>query len=127
MGKVSKTLTHEDIVQRGVIRVIVKYLREQKTMGGQRVRKRHIEHEHMEKFTYDYLKSVYEDYYNKTVCEFDTKKMIFEDFEMMVAYIDIWDHTKDLPYAHFDAESFQESNQRVSKKQNSYFYNISKL
>lgn len=114
-GEVSNTFTHEEIVKRGVVRSMIRFLRDQKTPGGERVRQRHSEHA-MESYTLEDLRQVYNDYYNKTVCELDAELMIVKDFQLMVAAVDVWEHTKDLPYAHFDAESFEESNQRVSSK-----------
>lgn len=39
--------------------------------------------------------------------------LIKYDFQPAVASIDFMSDTKDLPYAHFDAEAFNESNARV--------------
>lgn len=39
--------------------------------------------------------------------------MIKDGFQPAVAKVDFSKSTKDLPYAHFDAEAFKESNERV--------------
>lgn len=111
-GEVSKTLCHEDIIKRGIIRSVAKYLREQKEPGAMRIRNRHSDY--MESHYYKDPKHLYHDYYNKWICELDLEILIKLDFKPNVAVVDFEANTKDLPYAHFDAETFKESNERVN-------------
>lgn len=111
LGKVSRTLVHEDIIKRGIIRSVAKYLQDQKTPGAMRIRNRH--HNHMETHYYQDPRHLYHDFYNKWICELDLEILIATEFQPMVAVVDFEANTKDLPYAHFDAETFIESNKRV--------------
>ena len=107
----SQTLVHEDIIYRGIIRSVTKYLQDQKTPGAMKVRNRHSNH--IETHYYKDPKHLYQDYYDKWICELELEFLIKTDFQRNVAVVDFDENTKDLPYAHFDAETFKESNQRV--------------
>lgn len=111
-GEVSPTFCHEEIIKRGIVRSVAKYLREQNTTGSKRLRNRH--ENYMETHYFKDPKHMYHDYYNKWVCDLDLEVLIKLDFQPMVAVVDLDANTKDLPYAHFDAETFKESNERVS-------------
>jgi hypothetical protein len=49
------------------------------------------------------------------------ENLIITDFQPNVAIVDFDSSTKDLPYAHFDAETFQKSNDRVIDFTNNIF------
>ena len=59
------------------------------------------------------LTKLYYDYYGKYICDIPLYYSIKDVFEPLVAGVDIDKITKDLPYAHFDAETFKKSNERV--------------
>ena len=59
------------------------------------------------------LTNLYYDYYGKIICDIPLSLLISGVFQPAVAIVDIDPKTKDLPYAHFDAEKFAESNARV--------------
>ena len=59
------------------------------------------------------LSKLYYDYYGKSVCDIPLVNLISNTFQPAVAIVDLDPKTKDLPYAHFDAEKFTESNARV--------------
>ncbi len=59
------------------------------------------------------LSKLYYDYYGKVICEIPLVNLISDTFQPAVAIVDLDPKTKDLPYAHFDAEKFTESNARV--------------
>ena len=69
----------------------------------------------MEKIHKEYydLRNLYLDVYGKYVCDIPLDDLILNEFAPQVAIVDLDEHTKDMPYAHFDAETFAESNQRV--------------
>ena len=59
------------------------------------------------------LTNLYYDYYGKVICEIPLVNLISDTFQPAVAIVDLDPRTKNLPYAHFDAEKFTESNARV--------------
>lgn len=107
LGEVSETLVHEDIIKRGIIRSVAKYLHDQKDIPH------NIKMDKIETRYYKDARHLYHDYYNKWVCNLELDYLISSEFQPSVAVVDFDDKTKDLPYAHFDAETFRESNERV--------------
>jgi hypothetical protein len=59
------------------------------------------------------LTNLYKDYYNVNICDLEAKNVINNGLKPWVAWVDLDPSTKDMPYAHFDAETFINSNQRV--------------
>lgn len=107
LGKVSESLVHDEIIKRGIIQSVVRYFYEQPN-GTDRINLTKIDNEY-----YD-LTKLYYDYYGKYLCDsIPLKSLITLVFQPNVAVIDFDSATKDLPYAHFDAEKFIESNARV--------------
>ena len=53
------------------------------------------------------------DYYGVWLCNTKFNDILENDLQLEVAFVDLNPKTKDLPYAHFDAETFIPSNQRV--------------
>jgi hypothetical protein len=100
------TTTHDDIIKYGVIESIVQYFYNQ-TNGSTLVNLTKSNNEY-----YD-LTNLYKDYYNVTICDLEAKKTIRYILKPYVALVDLDPKTKDMPYAHFDAETFINSNQRV--------------
>ena len=59
------------------------------------------------------ISKLYSDYYGKKICkskDLPLNKLIDKRFKPAVASVDFYKKTKDLPYAHFDAETFNKSN-----------------
>jgi hypothetical protein len=84
----------------------VKYFHENEKIGRHKIKMDKI-HEY-----YD-LRNFYFDVYGKYVCDIPLEDLILNEFSPQVAVVDLDTLTKDMPYAHFDAETFIESNQRV--------------
>ena len=106
LGKVSASLVHDEILKRGVIQSVVRFYYDQPN-GSSTIQ--------LSKMTSDYynLPNLYRDYYGKYVCKSDLQLLIKNEMQPNVALIDFDPTTKDMPYAHFDAEKFNESNTRV--------------
>ena len=107
-GHVSKTFAHEDILHRGVHRAVVKYFYERKG-GDKRIKLNKIDKDYLE------IKQVYFDFYGFSYCDlgmFGFRKVL-SDLKINVEIVDFDEETKDMPYAHFDAETFYKSNERV--------------
>ena len=105
-GKISKSLTHEEITNKGLIQSVVRYFHDQPN-GKHKIDLNKINNSY-----YD-LKELYFDYYGKHICKIPLEFIVKVNFEVPVAFVDFDSKTKDLPYAHFDAETFVQSNQRV--------------
>jgi hypothetical protein len=101
-----ETTTHDDIIKYGVIESIVQYFYNQ-TNGSTLVNLTKSNNEY-----YD-LTNLYKDYYKVTICDLEAKNTINNVLKLYVALVDLDPKTKDMPYAHFDAETFINSNQRV--------------
>ena len=107
----SVTLTHEEIIKRGIITSATKYFYDQSKLNGSSSNR--INLTKLDTGEYFNLKNLYYDYYGAWYCTIDLENMIITDFQPNVAIVDFDKSTKDLPYAHFDAETFQQSNNRV--------------
>lgn len=107
LGKVSESIVHDEILKRGVIQSVAKYLSEHPIPSS------NVDLSKMS--TYYDLRRLYFDYYGKGLCNDDIPlvELLEDEMEPAVASIDFSSETKDLPYAHFDAEAFVEANERV--------------
>jgi hypothetical protein len=105
-GKVSESIVHDEILRRGLIQSVVRYFYNQ-TNGSQKINLNKINNDY-----YD-LKKLYYDYYGKYICDIPLSYSIKSTLQPSVASVDLDPTTKDLPYAHFDAETFSQSNSRV--------------
>ena len=105
-GKQSDTIVHDEIIKRGIIQSVVRYFYDQPN-GSQRIDLNKINNKY-----YD-LTNLYFDYYGFYICSITLKDLIRLYFQPNVALVDLDSSTKDMPYAHFDAEKFNESNERV--------------
>lgn len=101
-----ETITHDDIVKYGAIQSIVEYFYNQ-TNGSILVNRTKANNDY-----YD-LRNLYQDYYGVRFCDLDVLTLIRYKLRQYVAVVDLDSDTKDLPYAHFDAETFLQSNERV--------------
>ena len=105
-GQVGPTFPHEEIMRRGVYRSIVKYFYDQPN-GNTRIDLNQTDKVYLD------INQIYSDYYNKSLCELPADDVISKELQPNVAVVDFDPSTKDLPFAHFDAESFNQSNNRV--------------
>lgn len=106
LEQASETLTHGEITKRGIIKSIAKFLKEQNG-GSQRIKMNRM------KFYLDDIRNLYRDFYAKWLQNLEIDNLIESSFRINVAMVDFDERFKDLPQAHFDANKFQESNQRV--------------
>lgn len=104
-GEVSESRTHEEIIRKGIIQSAVEFFYDQNGTMLVNLTKKTDEY-------YD-LPRLYFDYYNKSICNPALSSLLTLTFSTNVARVDLSSSTKDLPYAHFDAEAFTESNQLV--------------
>jgi hypothetical protein len=106
IGLFGPSLSHEDIIERGIINSVATYF-VSKNMATSNVTMSRLG------VYYDDIKSLYYDHYGKWLCSLTIESLIKIVFKPNVALVDIDPSTKLLASAHFDAESFTESNQRV--------------
>jgi hypothetical protein len=116
IGQVSESFTHDLIVRNGIIQSAVRYFHDQP--NGTNIDLNKIDNE------YYNINKLYTDYYGRRVCwkSFDD---VVDDFQTDVASVDFSSLTKDMPYAHFDAETFIESNARVIEFKRKINYSLS--
>jgi hypothetical protein len=106
LSVVSESLTHDEILKRGLIQSVAQYLYE-KPNGTLKINLTKIE-----TGEYYYTPNLFSDYYELRVCNIPLDDKI-GDLQLNVASVDFDSSTKDMPYAHFDAEKFIESNERI--------------
>ena len=104
-GKVSESIVHDEILRRGLIQSVVRYFYNQ-TNGSQK-----IDLNKMNNSYYD-LTKLYYDYYGKYICDIPLYYSIKATMQPSVASVDLDAATIYLHYAHFDAETFAQSNSR---------------
>ena len=88
-GLVSETLTHEEIIKRGIIRSAAKFFYDQP--GG----KERINLNKME--DYYNIRRLYNDFYDQWFCNIELIELIEDVFQKNVINIDFDSETKDLP------------------------------
>ncbi len=112
-GKVSRTFPHEVILKRGLHRSIVKFFFDKEKQKSPN-KKHKIDMKKIDQ-QYSELKNIYYDYYGLSFCDLGllNARKAREELQVNVEIVDFDSSTKDMPYAHFDAETFVESNQRV--------------
>jgi hypothetical protein len=104
--QVGPTYPHEEILRHGVLRSIVKFFYDQPN-GNNSIDLSKIDKEYLN------IDKIYSDYYNRALCDLPVQRLVDKEFSQNVVVVDIDPGTKDLPYAHFDAETFNQSNHRV--------------
>jgi hypothetical protein len=122
-AQASSTLTHEEIMKRGVIQSVAKYFYDQQLLNNGS--SANVNLSRLDNGEYYDLKNLYKDYYGVWLCTIDLQTLIVTEFQPNVAIVDFSSSTKDLPYAHFDAETFAQSNDRVIQFQNMILSNLS--
>lgn len=107
-NKASTSFSHENILRRGLIRSVARFFYD-KPNGSSK-----IQINNMDRYLND-IDRLYRDYYGLTGIVRSAKIKWFLEWELEpnVAVVDFDPDTKDLPYAHFDAERLIESNDRV--------------
>ena len=118
LGQVGTTFPHEEILRIGTYRSVARFFYDQ--VNGTRL----ID---LSKINTDYqnVDNIYYDYYNKTSCDLPIESLMKYQLQPNVAIVDFDPNTKDMPYAHFDAETFNQSNARVVSYTNSIIALIS--
>ena len=107
-GNVNPTLVHEEILRRGLIKSVAKYFYD-KENGSVLIDLKKVDNEYLN------INRIYIDYYGRGFCNLPVNSLLKYELQPNVAIVDFDSKTKDLPFAHFDAEAFSESNQRVYK------------
>lgn len=101
-----ETLTHGEITKRGIIKSIARFLYDQKENEGK------VRVERMSFYWTD-IRYLYSDYYSRWIRKLEIDNLIETSFRINVAMVDFDQRFKDLPEAHFDANRFVESNERI--------------
>ncbi len=119
LGKVSESIVHDEILKRGLIQSVAAYFVDQQRASN-KVNMSNINN------YYD-LRKLYFDFYRKGLCNNDIPLYDLLKYKLQpaVASIDFLPSLKDLPYAHFDAETFAESNERVIYYKSQIKYELS--
>lgn len=122
LEKASETLTHGEITRRGIIKSIAKFMLDQKRPkevddndrrggggggGGGGVRLDRLD------FYWADIRYLYNDFYSKWISQLEIDNLIETSFRINVAMVDFDERLKNLPQAHFDANKFVESNERI--------------
>lgn len=100
VAKLSETLTHEEILRRGVLRSVAKYFNDQNRRNSSIVMDVSIRY-------------LYKMHYGKWYCHIELDNILKTILEPNVGIVDSDPATKTNPTAHFDAETFVNSNSRV--------------
>jgi hypothetical protein len=106
-----ETTTHDEIIERGALRSIVDYFSD-RSNGSYTIDIRYSAPFAPSNYS---IRQLYHDVYGEWICDIQLESII-EELQMDDAYVDIDKRTKDLPYAHFDAETFKQSNALVMNK-----------
>ena len=113
LNKISDSISHEEILRRGLIDSIVKYFYEKSS--SQTTKK--IDMNKLENGQYYNLNNLFKDYFGSDAF-IDSIKLEFllkTEFLPNVAIVDFDPKTKDLPYAHCDGETLLKTNERILK------------
>ena len=106
LGEASETIVHEMIIKRGLLRSVAKYF--------YKIASDRIDLSKLETGEYYHTHKLFADFFNhRPYCSFELKYIIHKEFQPEIDSVDLNPETKDLPWAHFDAGTFRESNERV--------------
>jgi hypothetical protein len=103
------TLTHEEILKRGILRSVVKHFRE----SSPEFKSKLLDTQNDDDADNLNIRNLYFKLTGRRLCYIELDYLIETVFKPNIAIIDLASKTKDLPWAHFDAESFYDSNERV--------------
>jgi hypothetical protein len=95
-GETSETLTHEDIIKRGIINSVAKY------MVDNPINKSNVSLTKLANGDYYNIRTLYSDYYGRSYCTINLDIQIKTVYQTNVALVDLDSKTKDNPDAHFD-------------------------
>lgn len=112
---ISPTLTHMDILRRGLIRSITRYFAHNQQTYTTSPAKQRVQLEKSDHVYSERLAELYKDYLGDaeyaSISECGLKvDSIVNELSNLVADVDFDKRLKDLPWAHFDANTFIESN-----------------
>lgn len=107
LDKVSKTFSHEEILFRGLVKSLTKYFAQKGGLNNK------VNASKLNSENYLDLKLLFLDYKNEQYCKIGLEQVIHTKLSPAVILVDLKNRTSKLPHAHFDAEAFKESNQRV--------------
>jgi hypothetical protein len=116
----SETFTHEDILRRGLARSIAKYFRARQAESKLSEPRTTVDLAKSDDIYAKNINELYKDYMSDqdykliTECDLELENVI-SVLSNWVQSVDFDEATKDLPYAHFDANTFVESNRHVAK------------
>ena len=108
-GMVSKSIAHNKITRNGLVRSVALYFYEQKG-GSQKIKL-----DDMDRYTNDTMQ-LYMDFYGSSSLSLNRSAPFIKvaaSIGILAGLVDLDPKTGDMPYAHFDAEKFKESNRRV--------------
>ena len=120
----TNTLTHTEILRKGVLKSIVKYFKHKQELEFESdpYRSKHDRHVDPRKIDTHYMNNInelYHDYFGKDYETISKCNLKLDDAIKLITdaviSVDFDPEFKDLPYAHFDADKFIESNQHVNK------------
>lgn len=108
MGIVSASLSHDEITRRGLIRSVARYLHDQR--GGENK----IQLDNMDRYLNN-LNLLYSDSNGgrRSSRPIELEFLLNTEILPYVTLVDVESSTRDMPYAHFDAETLAQSNRRV--------------
>lgn len=109
LDKISDTFSHEEILKRGLIKSVTKYFYEKRSGEpmNQVTLTKAISGEYLN------VRQLFFDYKQKWYCELSFEVVMLEKLYPAVASVDLDKATRKMPYAHFDAETFEGSNKRI--------------
>ena len=116
-GEASKTLVHEDIIKRGILNSVAKYMYDH-PLNGSNINLTKLQTEEY----YD-IRTLFKDYYGKYYCNIDLDVAIKTIYQFNVALVDFDTKTKDLPDAHFDGNFYIKKIKLTSTK-NLFKFNL---
>lgn len=110
----SATLTHMDILQRGLVRSLTKYFAESQKINAH-LAKHTVRMDKADTVYLERIGELYKDYLGeedyKVISECGLRvHSVMNELAEAVANVDFDKQLKDLPWAHFDANTFVESN-----------------
>lgn len=117
---ISDTLTHMDILRKGLIRSLTRYFAENQQKFSSNPEKHKVKFEKADTVYYKSINELYKDYLGQedyaaiSECGFAVETAINE-LSDAVANVDFDKNLKDLPWAHFDANTFNDSNRYLKK------------
>ena len=120
LGSVSETMTHVDILRIGLVRSVSKYFKAKQLHDSGHFSHRSVDLSKTDGIYARDVSELYKDYLSESeykllsTCDLELDSAI-NFIGNAVASVDFDENYKDLPSAHFDAETFEESNKFVNE------------